>query len=884
MAIKIYTYKNPYSIQKEEFWPSISNCPHFCSSQTLVNGLNHIDKTLYPKSRLTTFQSLINHLYPNWMTPYTRVKQYTEIDNIVRNDLYATEDLRKSNMYKAFVFNADEVQESIRTLFELNIKYKDISFEKLTEEQKYIISIYKRIQERPHVNEVFDLGQDLSEDEINQAIYNSLVRDEKEYEREVNNYEFEKLVIHGIHQFSSLELRTIEMLSKVKEVILIFNYQDQYKNVYQTWQNVYDNFECNINFSKNLEFHPTDPNSSGYLSNVIGDNIGCVCEGKRPCINVSNKISITEFDSMTEFAGYVASKYEEAILRKDRDISPNKEIRSVLSYMNEKFYSADGSVNDILRMYFPEQFGERQFLNYPLGHFFMAIANMWDPNINEMKIEDLSDVRECIYSSIIHEKEKGELITLFEKSASLFEGCKSISEIISRLKKSKKRLRYTGDEDLNIIGRLSYFTLSEQEIDTLIKGLEELNQIAKLFFEDFERYPENFKSFYNKLRNYLSDILINSDGIDEDFRDILVRVLDRLTQVQNINATASFECLKSTMSIYLQQEPKIGDSAKWIVKNFEQIDGDILQSIYDRGQIYHFACLSDEDINSKNSREFSWPLDQKFFEVAQNPVDWKYQVFVTASMEYKNFKRYALVYGLEFNRARVKLSFVKKGQNADKEPYYLLKMLGIKEKNHYKDLSVPDINKIVGKLDESTKSNFDHFDLYKFRMCKYKFLLDSLLETKTIYKDNFLQLKYFESVLEYVTREDLVGDVISQITVIEKVEEEFERLCIYFPYITTANKADIVKVVSDKLLSKKKGTFPALTASEREIFEIKERFYINNSDSKDVFSPVSDIVARNELSNEKLENIKFENNVSKHCKYCSNKDVCLAMYKVHIDR
>lgn len=41
--------------------------------------------------------------------------------------------------------------------------------------------------------------------------------------------------------------------------------------------------------------------------------------------------------------------------------------------------------------------------------------------------------------------------------------------------------------------------------------------------------------------------------------------------------------------------------------------------------------------------EFPWPLDINFFEVAQAPVDWKYQVFVTSRLEYKNFKRYALI-------------------------------------------------------------------------------------------------------------------------------------------------------------------------------------------------------------------------------------------------
>lgn len=857
----------------------ISNCPHFCASQTLVNGLQHIDNKLYQGSRLTTFKGFLNYLYPNWSTPYAMVKQYTEIDNIVRNDLYSTEDLRKSNMYKSFVFNADDVQKSIRTLFELNVKYHDISIEQLTEEQKYITDIYKNILERPAVYKSFKLESDLSEEKIDEAIKNALIRDHEYYVESVDSYDLSKVVIHGIHQFSALELRAIEELSKVKDVILIFNYQDQYKTIYQTWQDVYDNFESDIQFSNKLEYRPTDPESSCYLSNILGDNMGMVCEGKRPSVNLSGRLALTEFDSMTEFAGYVASKYEDAVIRKAHDTSPSKEKRSVLSYMSEKFYSADGSVNDILRIYFPEQFGERQFLNYPLGHFFLAIANMWNPCAKEMQIEDLNDVKECIYSSIIQEKQKGELLTIFEKASSLFEGCNSIKAILKRLKRLKKNLTNAGDEDREIISRLSYYSLSIDEIEALSKGLEELNDIAELFFADFETHPDNFKSFYEKLQNYLSDILVNSEGIDEEFRDILVRVLERLDQVSNINASASFDCLKATMAIYLQQEVTIGNSARWIVKNFEQIDGDVLQSTAERGEVYHFACLSDDDINSRGRREFSWPLDQKFFEVAQNPVDWKYQVFVTASTEYKNFKRYALIYGLEFNRARVKLSFVKKGQKADKEPYYLLKMLGIKEKGHYKDLSQADRMITLTSRSASTDAIFDRFDMYRFRMCNYRFLLESIMEKGTIYKDSFLQLRYFEAVLERSARERLVGDIVSISTVMPTVEEEYEGLSRYFPFATAVNKADIVKAVTDRLLWKKKGTFEPVKQSDVEKYQIKERFCVTDFDLKDIFNPINDKSANEQLANEKLEGSSFVANVSSVCKFCANKDICLMMYR-----
>lgn len=63
--------------------------------------------------------------------------------------------------------------------------------------------------------------------------------------------------------------------------------------------------------------------------------------------------------------------------------------------MSEQLYSASGKVNDILRAYFPEQFGERHFLDYPIGHFFVAVVEMWD---NEMSV---SKLRICLLSRIV---------------------------------------------------------------------------------------------------------------------------------------------------------------------------------------------------------------------------------------------------------------------------------------------------------------------------------------------------------------------------------------------------------------------------------------------------------------------------------------------------
>ena len=102
-------------------------------------------------------------------------------------------------------------------------------------------------------------------------------------------------------------LKMIEELSKYKLVVILFNYQADYKNVYQTWLDVYSSFESKIIFSpKNL-----NNNTQHFEGGKIADNIASLIAGNTSVIDFSNKIEVTEFDNVTEFAGYIAKNLKQ---------------------------------------------------------------------------------------------------------------------------------------------------------------------------------------------------------------------------------------------------------------------------------------------------------------------------------------------------------------------------------------------------------------------------------------------------------------------------------------------------------------------------------------------------------------------------------------------
>ena len=882
MSIAIYTYRNPYNLNKEEYWNEIKGCPYFCVSQTMVNGLKTIYKNDFQQGRVTTIQYLVDSLFEYWESTACKIKQHTDIDNIISSGLSPVlGNSMQENIVRAFLYNREEVFESLRVMFELNININDIVSDKLTPEQKFIVEVFKKILSSEKKKDFF-LRDDFSEADIDVALDRAMQKARKDLDCSV--IDKDRVIIHGVHQFSPIMLRAIEKIAEYKKVVLLFNYQPQYKNIYQTWIDIYSAFDCPILDSSAVEFRPSLSFPISYEGNLLADNIGKLTNGQLASVSPDSNFEIIEFDNMTEFAGYVADIFNTA---------ENMDPENPMKQMREQIYAANSAANDILKIYFPEQFGERQFLDYPLGHFFLAVANMWDSVNNEMIITDINDVKECLEAGILKEDYLGELVSIFGRMSAVFEGCTSIEEMLKRLKRLKKSKRHLTDSTKKeYVSHISYYRISKQDVEKLERALNELEELAAFFYEDFENKSNNFRDFYKRLKSYLQDEVLDIQNLGEEFSDIIRRVLSRLEEVENIDASASFECLKATMSIYLVQETKPGKSANWIVRNFEQIDGDIMRSLNEQVNgkpvVVHFACLTDEDMDSVSKSIFSWPLNNEFFVVAQEPVDWKYQVFVKARNEYKNFKRYALVYGLEFNRAKYKLSYVKRDGDKEREPYYLLKILGAK-KISYEDSRVggflQDISDIT--IDGNGNNKYDEFDYYRYKICKYRFLLESIIENSTVYKDTFLLVKYLEVLLENQIKEELQGLPISEAFLVEKLNEEFDELRKYFPFVLNVDRMDAINNIRGRLINSKSKKFPMLTESERQYMMIRELFIHKQlSDSKtfrknilqDKFPEVTKEKIEQVLSEEMLSQIRFYKEVDLWCQYCSNRESCSAYY------
>ena len=506
-------------------------------------------------------------------------------------------------------------------------------------------------------------------------------------------------------------------------------------------------------------------------------------------------------------------------------------------------------------------------------------------------MRDFNDLYECLSCGIILEERRGELISILDKIRLYVNNETSIKGIVKRLKRLKNHIeKILEDEDeIKEFQRVEYFDVSPAEIDKLIIALNGLNDITKFFYDDFNDANNDFKSFYKKIGDVLISRVLDVEEIDSEFKEIVERVLQRLNEIKDVEANASFDCLRETMQIYLQQVPSEGRGANWIVRNFEQIDGDVLRK--NRSPIsktYHFACLSDTDMSITHKDEFSWPLDINFFEVAQAPVDWKYQVFVTSRLEYKNFRRYALVYGLAFSKCAVKLSYIKNERDGESELYYLLRILNAKVKSYEPESDAQHQKKSdYIQIEDYDFGGFNQYDLMRYRACKYRFLMESIIEGKSVYKGEFLLRKYITIMLEHRARKHFEGKSFVRNIVFDYLNEQMDELKDKFLFINHADSIDIVKTSLAHLekYALHNGKFMVIREKEldymtkREIFLVAKLTKNSNSDEQDIFKNATQGEVDSELNATSLKDLSYRRSLNALCPNCSEKDVCLESFR-----
>lgn len=783
MPFKIYTYEDPYKLDKTDFWSEISSLPHFCGARTLVNGLKDVLGENI-KGLICPLDALIEHeeVYMQWTDNISlRVQQYSAFSTAFKQLLEKRKISKPFHM--ALEQNQNHFLEAVRLFIELDISATAIDSNKGNTEQKLFVHMLKQAQqsalfrfpETPSREKLKEIVVALAKKEVKECT--GTPQEVKRCERAVGitkGQPFDSIVVHGVHQFTPVQLRLLLAMEKMgMTIIFLFNYQKKYSEIYSSWNEIYDCFEVPIHHDTIVHKYelPTMQNPSNALACALGE----ICEDRnavsspllRKWHKLYNSVQLVEFANITEYAHFVSNHFDAAIqsysesrsvMERGNDVWNNA---AVLRHLDEQVYTANRDVHTLLKIYYPEYAKDRHFLSYPIGQFFSAIYRLWDYE-NRHIVFDTNAIKECLSSNILSVAPGEVLLRTFYNVTILFENVTTYEEfqeeIVEGYAKNYDKLAATpGTDALSELKRLSVYNkykVAKKDLLALIRAIEEINGIATYLFA-LDKSREDFINFGKHFHN-LEEFLKQRELAlaNEQERALITALQLRLDKIKPEHSTFSgtFRDLKEGLYYYLKQKNDEDQGVDWIVKNYEQIDGDILQSKRqfekEQHKVYHFACVSDRDLNMTVNDQLPWPLTDEFIHAAYSPIDLQFQVYYTALGERSNFLRYALFYGLCYNRCDVRLSYVKQYGDETTEPYALLAILGLTSQAELVESVNKPVPYAISVGQEITKGiKYDRYQMMDMFLCPYRFFLDYVVEDGPVIHGNFLYQKYFENLL-----------------------------------------------------------------------------------------------------------------------------------------
>lgn len=975
MSYKIYTYADPYRISETDFWPEIQNVPQLCSSRTLVNGMVDIMQESI-NSLLCPLDEIIDEkkVFGTWTRNIAgQIQQYSYLTRIYAQ-LYQKGKIEKTFL-SALNHNKNAMLEALRLFIELDIPATSLHAEVANKEQRLFIWLLRKIQQEK--NSLFAFPLDCSVDDIHKVLNCKAEKEKQEaqnraeeshrqetasykkrlamYERMIagtKNWDGRRIVIHGVHQFSPVQLRFIISLErKGVDVIFLHNFQEQYPAMYSSWNYIYQYFGAETHADQNIKTYHV-PGQLPTKGHALAEAMGLMCEDGanrldpkfRENYALYRDLNVKSFENVSEYAGYISDRVADAKKRIEDERrlyeQPQRKIgtATVLSRMDELIYTANKDVEDLLQIYYPEYSRNRHFLAYPIGQFFAALYRLWDWDAGEIKI-DYMDIRECLNSGILPKYQPAELLKTAMNLEPLFENVSTYSELMVRL--SNDYLPQYKEVQKAVAGSTGFpfkpmtiyqeYKVSEKNVMDLIGAIQSINKIACQLFESGKQDTEinylSFRKHFEELEKFLRKR--QNDLANEEERDLITKLLVRFEEVKLTSESnemrGTFEDLKNGIYFFLKQKEE--PDPNWLVKNFEQIDGDVLgsknQNKPGKTKIYHFACVSDRDMNQSVNDLLPWPLSERFIEMAYTPIDLQFQVYYAALCERSDFLRYCLFYGLYYNQCDSCISYVKQYGDEETEEYNLLRLLGVKE---VKDrvTGSQDENALVSILSGKKIANipYDRYQMMAMFLCPYRYLFDYILNPQPSVSNTFSYGALFENVLVANLWKRLSGLTVEQAKLQYNavLQQEAEKIKRFFPFwknrnsefldlirradnyfnkciinISNNNQKSIIPVYPDSHMKMRqyfgKARFDVESPAQagEELSQAFESL-VKKEKNKRIYSlhaiPKEDqknqALVRNALLKETMDYLNNsgtpEQRVGEWCYNCGNRDICLRSY------
>lgn len=592
MSREIYTYTDLEKLPESKQFAEIKKYPIVTVSSDLehcmkgryefdrVNGIFRTDELV----RVVDFHKLVNLIDWDWRTDQTKFNEMVILSEFVRGKMeQAGKDKARRNWYVGCMRNLGRMLSSIRLMEECCVVPEDLEPAR-DRNMALLIDAWRCLYDRdPLIAKHRSRMNAMS----NKAAWKTVL--ESAFHM-TDASAVDTLVFQGFYYITPHQEYVMQKLEESGfRLVFLIPYDVRHPFVHEIWDRTYA--EQNGYPPKSAWHMEKDPDANPWAE---------IFEGKD--VHLPNKVQIREYASVMEFVDDV------------------KQIRKKGYTLYSHEYQ---TVNRILQDYFPEEYGERKILSYPIGQFIGNLNQMWDEE-RQTIILDEELLIECFSSGWLAKggvSGKQYLQDLFY-ILPFFTGCRTPVEWEKRIDLLKQIKRdvlsaFHVEEDMdpaiarwqeasaNPLTYISTFSVQEEKLDVILDLIQQLLQMAKDLFRgnqtlEIQDHVRNLD--YILRQNEVSDELYTEE------RELVAEIFETLTRPSDFTARCYPSDISKALSIYINgklSEGEIQTTRIGMVNPMYFIDAACIKN---KGRVH--ICFCDVDSMPGKNKDYIWPLSE----------------------------------------------------------------------------------------------------------------------------------------------------------------------------------------------------------------------------------------------------------------------------------